>query len=288
MRQLIGWGVLGAMLTATSIAGADGAPAKDAKEEAITRFKRGLALYQEGELRPALAEFRKAYALAPMYRVHFNIGQVCAELKDHACALTSFRSFLKEGGDAVPPLRRSQVEADLVELARRVGAVRIDVAEPGAEVTIDDVPAGVSPLGDPVLVSAGRRKITAHKPGSAAVTRVIEVAGAETITVRIPLAPAAPPAASATAPPARWSTLSTVGVGVAGALAAGAVITGALAPSSSGSRSVALGVTSGALGGTAVATLASTLIGTYVKAPAGAPRVGLALGPLWLGIHGEL
>src|SRR4051794_6696164 len=48
------------------------ADSTDPKEEAIARFKRGLELHGEGDFSAALIEFRKAYELAPQYRVLYN------------------------------------------------------------------------------------------------------------------------------------------------------------------------------------------------------------------------
>jgi hypothetical protein len=63
--------------------------------------------------------------------------------------------------------------------------VVVDVA--GAEVSIDDVPVGISPLRDPVLVNAGKRRIVVTAPNVAPEARVVDVAGEDTVTAALTL-----------------------------------------------------------------------------------------------------
>lgn len=296
MRKALLGSALIAALAAASVARAGG---PDPKEEAITRFKRGLELYQEGALAPALVELRRAHALAPTYRVQFNIGQVCFELKDYACAMTSFEAYLKQGGDAIPAARRAAIRSDIAQLAPRVASLAITVDEAGAEVTIDDVVVGTSPLRAPVVVNAGRRKVSAQKAGRQVVTRLVDVAGAEKVTTALAL-PAAPVGPVVDRPTARWTTVSSVGAGVAGALTVGAVVTGVLARSAAATaksvntvaardRASTLAITTGVLAGTSGATLIATFVGTYAHKSerAAEPRVKVGAGPGALVIFGS-
>src|SRR5690349_11541014 len=66
-------------------------------DEAQMRFKRGLELYDEQDFQNALIEFRRAYELQPTYKILYNLGQVCYQLTEYACALRNFEKYLKEG-----------------------------------------------------------------------------------------------------------------------------------------------------------------------------------------------
>jgi hypothetical protein len=284
MRTALGCCLLALALAAPRPAQAGGPTASD-KEQAISRFKRGLDLYREGDLRAALSEFRRAYTLAPTYRVQFNIGQVCVELRDHACALTAFEAYLKQGGEEIPPARRAAIAADVARLSSRVARLAIDVPTRGAVITVDDEAVGTAPLRSPVLVSAGRRKVTAQVPGAPPITRVVDVAGAE--TVRVALVPSG--SAHATEPPrTRWTPLSFAGIGVAGALTAGAVVSGVLAQRAADRGSdvaPALAITTGVLGGAAASALAATLVATYAKKLGTQERASLREAPrVWIGV----
>jgi hypothetical protein len=178
---------LGALLSAT-VAQAK-SPSKSEVAEAHKRFQRATELYEESNLAGALAEFRKAYALAPNYKVLYNIGQLCFLLQDYPCAYTSFSRYLGEGSADLSPERRDEVQRDVNRLQARVAKLRIVASKPGAEVTIDDVPVGKTPLPEPVLVAAGRPRVQVVLPGYAPVSRAVEVAGMESADVEVDLVP---------------------------------------------------------------------------------------------------
>lgn len=108
------------------------------------------------------------------------------------------------------------------------------------------------------------------------------------------------------APPSRWTTRSFLGLGLTGALSAGAVITGVLARSGAASvnetrfvgdeppadllgkrnQAAALAITSDVLAGSAIAALATTLVLTYTGKPGRAQPAkagALSLEPSLLG-----
>ncbi len=227
-----------------------------AQAEAASRFKKGLELFKEGDYQAALIELRRANELAPNYNVLYNIGQVYFQLQDYPNALHSLERYLQEGGKNVDAKRRGEVEKDIDKLKARVANLEIVVNVPDAEVTIDDVPAGKTPLPKTVLVSAGRHRIVVAKPGFASITKVVEIASAEVqkvpvelvetksttatsppvvvdpgngatqpaLTPQVPLPltiPDQPPPPSRSVPVAGWV--------VTGGLAVGAVVTGVLA-----------------------------------------------------------
>lgn len=212
-------------------AGDSAAAAKpgDMKEEAIQRYQRGMELYDEKDYQAALTEFRKAYELSPTYKLLYKIGQVCYRLQDYACALKNFEQYLVEGTD-LPAERRKEVMEEVNLLRNQVGKLDIIVNVPGAAVTVDDVAIGNSPLEGPISVSVGKRKIAASKTGRAPTSMVVEVAGGETKKVNIDLLVLKGETRTViTEVPSKWTVWSWVGVGAAGALAAGATVTGLLA-----------------------------------------------------------
>jgi len=173
------------------------------QNEARTRFKRGVSLYENGDYRAALIEFRKAYEIAPNYRVLFNIGQASYELKDYADALGFFERYKEEAGAGISPEREEAVDKWIEQLRGLVGTLDVRVNAEGAEITIDNKVVGTSPIQEPIRVSAGRRTISVSKAGYAPLQRYVDVAGAETATLELslvpltveqgPAAPAAPP-----------------------------------------------------------------------------------------------
>lgn len=214
-------------------------PSPEAKREAGERFQRGVKFHKDAEYQAALIEFKRAYELAPNYRVLYNLGQTSRELKDHAGALRSFERYLAEGGKEIDAKRRRDVERWVAELRPKVAHVTLSTAPEGAEITVDDVVVGVTPLAEPLVLNAGRRKINATLSGHAPVQRFVDVAGSEGVDVALalsPLPPAAPPEAPKVtspappppkAPPAApppeegMSALPWIGLAATGALGVG-------------------------------------------------------------------
>lgn len=175
--------------------------AQEANQEASRHFARGIKLFEDDDWRTALIEFERAYAIEPNYRVLFDIGQCRYELHDYPGALAAFQRYLAEGADRVANDRRAQVESDIDVLKGRVARVRVSSANAGVEVRIDDVVVGTTPFSAPVVVSAGRRKVTGSKAGLSSMTRYVDLAGDETADVVVdpepsPSGTAAPAAAS--------------------------------------------------------------------------------------------
>lgn len=294
-------------------------------DEAIERYKQGVKLFEEQDFNAALIEFRKAYEMSPNFKVAFNIGQVYYQIQNYAKALQWFERYLNEGGKDVPADRRQEVTKEIGELKRRVGRVEIVTDLRDVEVSIDDEPVGKTPLSEPLVVSAGRRKISANKPGRSPFTQMVEIAGQETKKVQLNLnelstaGPATGPVASTPAPPpppkekpSRMTTGSWVGLGVAGALGLGAGITGLLALGASSdvksasyagsnrddvdsknSKTKGLALATDVLLGAAVVTAGVTLVLTFTggdssaSARRAAPKATLGLSPRGAWLQGE-
>lgn len=88
--------------------------------EARLRFEHGLAAYREGELKQALADFARAYELAPSPELEFNLARVYERMGEAEPAIRHYRSYLASG--ALAERERAQIEArirDLTALQQR-------------------------------------------------------------------------------------------------------------------------------------------------------------------------
>ena len=183
-------------------------PSQAALAEARERFQRATDLFEENNYPAALAEFRRAYALAPNFRILYNVGQICFLLQDYPCALDSFQRYLAEGTGQITAQRQADVQRDVGLLEGRVARLRIVADRPGAEVAVNDVVVGKTPLAEPVLVAAGRPRVSARLSGHLPVSKMIEVAGQQTATVELALIP-------------EGVTLGAAGAGIAAGAGAG-------------------------------------------------------------------
>lgn len=205
-------------------------------DEARARFQRGVELYRERSFDAALAEFARAYELAPNHRVLYNIAQVQVERHDYASALRYFQDYLRQGAADMTPERREQVEREIASLQARIAELTVRSNVPGAELSIDGVVVGTLPLSKPLLVSSGVRRLVLRKPGYSVAERTVSVAGGDRPAIELNLEPvrvvtAEPSLASAGArAPSSRPVPAGVWIGVAAttALAGTAVVFGIL------------------------------------------------------------
>lgn len=155
--------------------------------EARERFQRGVTLYREGSFDAALAEFQRAYELAPNFRVLFNLAQVQVERHDAVAALALFGRYLQEGGNEIDAERRAQVERDMQMLRNRVAELTIDGDVAGAQLTVDGVESGTLPLAGPLLVNSGVHQVVLTKPGYQSASRTLTIAGAQPLRLALRL-----------------------------------------------------------------------------------------------------
>jgi hypothetical protein len=228
-----------------SVAHADPPPAVPQQaSEADAHFREGVALYKEQSFAAALVEFRKAYAVQPDWHVLYNIGITQLELRDAAGALTALDRYMHEAS-RISDKRKAEVLEQLEKLRGRVGTLRVAVNREGAEITIDDVSVGKSPLPGPVVVNIGPRRVVAMLPSGQKVSRLVDVASRDSVAADLVFAEEAPanvaiapppsplvaPAPFPEAPPPaqRKHDYLWVGIVATGTLAAAGTVTGLLA-----------------------------------------------------------
>ena len=227
MRRLLATLVLALSLLAAAPAGAAG----DNSREAAKHFQRGVDLYNDGDFRGALVEFKKAYTVWPRANVLYDIGQTEYQLLDYASALRTMERYLAETGANAP--HRQEVESSVEVLRGRVGRI-ILTSDPACDVTIDDQPAGTTPLDGPILVSVGPRKLSITCAGPRNANKRVEVTAGETLRVdlRAPAMPIAAVRAAMNGPthdakPSQPGKNFVTGWIVSGVLVAGTIAMGA-------------------------------------------------------------
>lgn len=218
----------------------DESPAPEA-QRAHEHFSLGVKLHADGDFGPALAQFQRAYALKPHFRVLYNIAQCHFELRDYVQARAALRRYLAEGGAGLDAERRARVEADLADMGRRIAEVDIQSNVRGAVVYIDGRKVGTTPLPQAVEVNEGQRSVSVESSASGTKQRSLLLVGGEheTVSVSFELVPSEAGASygleNAPARPPLPASAPGIGAGfwVAGAgavlLAGGAGATGYLA-----------------------------------------------------------
>jgi hypothetical protein len=220
---------------ASSAAGeaAPSEPSPDAVKEAGQRYERGLELYSEGDYGLAVIEFERAYELVPNYKVLYNIGQVRIQLGRYAKAKKALEEYLEKGGDQIKPERKDSVKRDLEMLAGRTAMLTVITNEPGADIVLDGLVVGQSPLTEPLLVDAGEHTLEVRKAGFYSKGSPVKLAGREETTVtveitKVPEAKVGPTVVERIEAPVVKADRTPMWIGwaVTGALAVGAGVVG--------------------------------------------------------------
>ncbi len=223
-----------ALLLGLTLAAAPTWPAKpNAKAQAD--FKRGAALYRQGDYEKALEAFRASLEKERRPSTILNLAQCHRQLKRAKQALEHYQLYLAEfarqhPGEAIP--HEDEVKEHITKLAAEVepkeppgpptqGTLSVRSEPAGAELLLDGKPVGQAPYSG--TVGPGRHRVSARLAGHAEASQEVEVVSGQSAEVTVRLAPAAAPAP----PPRRrvwaWVTGTTalvaagigIGLGVA-------------------------------------------------------------------------
>jgi hypothetical protein len=186
LRRVGRWLVLAA-LVASALFVLPRVAMADPDKEAEDHWNKGVELYKDSDYQASLVEFKRAYEITPNYNFLFNIGQVYWTLKDYVSALKTYQQYLNDGGARIGASRKSDVEKDIESAKGRIATVTVTTSTPGAEVFVDDVSIGTTPLKEPVLVNSGKRKFVASKDGFNPAREVKELAGGDNTTLQLSL-----------------------------------------------------------------------------------------------------
>ncbi len=277
-------------------------------KEAGKHFTHGVSLYNEADYRAALAEFKKAYEIAPNPAVLYNVGQTQFQLRNYAAALGNFERYKLEAGPSGSHYQ--EVMTAIETLKTRVGHLRIVTNEPGAEILIDDELVGNAPL-DKTLVSVGSRKITVIKKGAPPQTRNVEVAVGDNREVSFIFELATGNSGNANPPPPpqpaekKSNLVPIIAWSATGVFTAAAVVTGIVALNAQSSlkdeegkltnrgrlddlhsRMNTFALTTDILGGVAILAGGAAVYFTFFSSPK-SDSVGLSVAPNGAVLHGS-
>ena len=180
-----------------------GAPVDTRVRRAQGHFQRGVGFYEERNYDAALAEFSRAHALVPNYRVLYNLAQTQVERHDYVDAIRLFAEYLELGGAEIPPARRQATERERESLLERVASVRVESNVGGAELWVDGRSRGIVPSRYTLRLNAGMADVRLEKPGYVPVSRQLTIVGGDSVLVQMQLDPRAPVEAAARPPAAR-------------------------------------------------------------------------------------
>ncbi len=164
------------------------AQSEAARTEARERFDRGLRLFNQNDNEGAIAEFERAFELAPHPMVLYNLGLVLAAAARPVDAVEVFDRLLAAPGD-LDAQRLNRVREERARQATLIGEIAVSSNVSGASVELDGVEVGTTPLEAPLRVAGGTHIVGAVARGHAPLRRRVSVAGQARASVELNLQP---------------------------------------------------------------------------------------------------
>ncbi len=169
-------------------------PSDGVTEVARQRYQEGVKAFDAGRYEDARAAFFQAYALKRTPAILLNIG--LSELKSNHSedAGNHFQQFLREAPAATPE-QKTTAQNGITEAKKKAGVIVVSVDAVGADLSIDGLTVGKSPMLDPMFVKPGKHTVFAAFQGRSAAS-VVEVKAGGTVMANLSTAAggAAPPA----------------------------------------------------------------------------------------------
>jgi alpha-tubulin suppressor-like RCC1 family protein len=159
--------------------------AAKARAEAKKHFDRAMELNDDGQVAEAVIEFKRAYEIAPHHTVLYNLGQAYITLAKPVEAVAALQRYLDEGGKAIKPSRRAEVEQEIVRQKTRIATLEIRGLPDSSRVRVNGVDVGKAPLGEPILVGIGDHVVSATAEGYDPAEVRVTVAGEDRRTIEL-------------------------------------------------------------------------------------------------------
>src|SRR6185295_135348 len=169
--------------------------------------KAGVALFNEAKYTEALAEFERAYEIAPHPLVLYNIAGCHRELSHYAEAVSYYKRFLAITNEKVPAPRLAAAQDELDSILARIARVNVTIspAIDGVIVAVDG--NELSKFESPLLLPPGDHKVTARAAGRRDAERNLHLASGDDLNIDLVLAELPPP------PPEKTTTIAVMSPG---------------------------------------------------------------------------
>lgn len=203
MRAMMVLGVTGVCIAATAPSAAQTPARADAgvnaeakatpppvREEAKKRHNEALASFRAGEFQEAYSGFIEAWNLQGLPRVPRiagNLGRAELKIGKHRDAAEHLAYFLHEEKDLSDEDRR-EFTRQLADAKTKVGTLRVEVLQAGADIFVDGKRIGASPMETELYVEPGRRKVEARL-GELRASEELDVRAGATEMAQLELAP---------------------------------------------------------------------------------------------------
>ena len=177
LRRRIWAGAVLAALALHALPGRAAEPATSDSAAALDAdgwFQQGVDAYKANDLVQAEQCLRRAWELKKTYDIAGNFGQTLHKLGKMREASEVLAYTLSTFPPTAGAEKRQRIETMLAQAKAAVGTWRVTVNVPGAEVLVDGVKVGASPLATELYLEPGAHSIAAKLGGYTPATRSVE------------------------------------------------------------------------------------------------------------------
>jgi hypothetical protein len=145
--------------------------------DAKSAYEAARLLYGNGDYAGASFKMQRAYELSKEPRLLWNIASCEMKLRHYSKVAPLVDRYLTDAVTLLSPEEMGEAREVLRVIRAYITRVTVNVDQPDATVTVDDVVVGKSPIGAPVPVDMGPRVLRVTKDGFVPWTETKEIPG---------------------------------------------------------------------------------------------------------------
>jgi hypothetical protein len=150
------------------------------------RFARGVERMEAEDWAGAVVELERAYQIAPYPVILFNLGIAYEKLDRPLEAVEAMTKVVDDPGN-LKPERIETAKKTITEQKKRIGRLALEIEPAGADVRLDGIDIGKSPIDKVTSLRAGTHYLEVLKAGFAPLRREVVVKGQEELRVKVVL-----------------------------------------------------------------------------------------------------
>lgn len=155
--------------------------------EAKANYDVAVTLYRDKDYTNASARFKQAYDESKDPRLLWNMAACQKALRHYSEVQTLVNQYVTLGGGLLTDTDKREAEQLLSVIDTLVAPLKIEIAEPGAQVSIDGNPVGTTPFDKPVMVDMGLHRVKITKQDFADYEQDITVTAGKIAVVKATL-----------------------------------------------------------------------------------------------------
>jgi hypothetical protein len=171
---------------------AEGSPLHEALHaEARAEYDAAFVAFGANDFASAATKFSRAFELSGDARLLWNIAVCEKNARHYARMLALLERYEREAHGQMSAAHRREVSQVMARARKLVGTLRLNVREHGAEVFVDDVSVGHTPLNEPLRLDPGVHKLQIRKLGYRVYSIAQPASAAAEIGLEVELTPRA-------------------------------------------------------------------------------------------------